>query len=202
MCGVFIGPFFFFPTTVSKTCTWYVCILHVYIAAGTHATPLWPRLPGLETFRGTQIHSSQYRHADDFRGKRVAVVGAGNSGAQILAEVSAPGVASSALWSTLEEPSFLPMGLSGKEIFDTGESARDLTEVNRIERADVLRVFFCVLPSHLHWTQVPSSAGMKRIDRTYRNASYFVLSKYDVGTHMHVRVCVALLSLRFSCVVE
>lgn len=54
----------------------------------------------------------------------MAVVGAGNSGAQILAEVSAPGVASSALWSTLEEPSFLPMGLSGKEIFDTGKSGR------------------------------------------------------------------------------
>lgn len=90
-------------------------------AAGTHASPVWPRLPGAETFRGTQIHSSQYRCADDFRGMRVAVVGAGNSGAQILAEVSAAGRASSALWSTLEEPSFLPMGLSGKEIFDTGE---------------------------------------------------------------------------------
>lgn len=89
-------------------------------AAGTHASPLWPRLPGWETFRGTQIHSSQYRFADDFRGKKVAVIGAGNSGAQILAEVSAPGVASSTLWSTLAEPSFLPMGLSGKEIFDTG----------------------------------------------------------------------------------
>ena len=53
------------------------------------------------------------------------MVGAGNSGAQILAEVSAPGAASSALWSTLEEPSFLPMGLSGKEIFDTGERGRE-----------------------------------------------------------------------------
>ena len=84
---------------------------------------MWPRLPGSETCRGTQIHSSQYRCADDFKGKRVAIVGAGNSGAQILAEVSAPGVASSALWSTVDKPSFLPMGLSGKEIFDTGEPA-------------------------------------------------------------------------------
>ncbi|CAN0092796.1 unnamed protein product [Ectocarpus sp. 6 AP-2014] len=91
----------------------------VISAAGTHASPVWPRLPGWETFRGTQIHSSQYRFADDFRGKKVAVVGSGNSGAQILAEVSAPGVASSTLWSTLTAPSFLPMGLSGKEIFDT-----------------------------------------------------------------------------------
>eukprot|EP00903_Cladosiphon_okamuranus_P016261 g14997.t2 len=91
----------------------------VISAAGTHASPVWPRLPGSGTFRGTQIHSSQYRCAEDFKGKRVAVVGAGNSGAQILAEVSAPGVASSVLWSTMDKPSFLPMGLSGKEIFDT-----------------------------------------------------------------------------------
>lgn len=90
-------------------------------AAGTHSTPLWPRLPGAETFRGVQIHSSQYRNAEDFRGARVAVVGAGNSGAQILAEVSEPGMASSTLWSTQEVPSFLPENLPGKEIFETGE---------------------------------------------------------------------------------
>ena len=69
-----------------------------------------------------QLHSNQYRSAEDFRGARVAVVGAGNSGAQILAEVSYPGIAKSSLWSTLEEPSFLPVGLSGKEIFDSGEA--------------------------------------------------------------------------------
>lgn len=72
-------------------------------------------------FRGVQIHSSQYRHAEDFRGARVAVVGAGNSGAQILAEISQPGIAASTVWSTEETPSFLPQSLSGKDIFDTGK---------------------------------------------------------------------------------
>lgn len=91
-------------------------------ASGTHTRPVIPRLPGSETFRGVQLHSNQYRSAEDFRGARVAVVGAGNSGAQILAEVSYPGIAKSSLWSTLEQPSFLPVGLSGKEIFDSGEA--------------------------------------------------------------------------------
>lgn len=106
-------------------------------AAGTHSSPIWPRLPGLETFTGKQIHSSQYRCAEDFRGARVAVVGAGNSGAQILAEVSQPGVASSTLWSTKEEPSFLPNDLSGKEIFDTGTNAVLFLSIcrNRYEHA-------------------------------------------------------------------
>lgn len=113
------------PLTLSVLFTLDLNLLDLETAAGTHASPLWPRLPGSEAFRGTQIHSSQYRSAEDFRGKRVAVVGAGNSGAQILGEVSAPGVASSALWSTLDKPSFLPMGLSGKEIFDTGKRASE-----------------------------------------------------------------------------
>eukprot|EP00904_Undaria_pinnatifida_P007000 jgi/Undpi1/342/HiC_scaffold_1.g00338.m1 len=91
----------------------------VVSASGTHTRPVIPRLPGSETFRGVQLHSNQYRSAEDFRGARVAVVGAGNSGAQILAEVSYPGIAKSSLWSTLEQPSFLPVGLSGKEIFDS-----------------------------------------------------------------------------------
>lgn len=82
---------------------------------------MWPRIPGAETFRGVQVHSSQYRCADEFRGLKVAVVGGGNSGAQIMAEVSRPGMAASALWCTLDPPSFLPKGLTGKEIFDTGE---------------------------------------------------------------------------------
>lgn len=93
-------------------------------AAGTHRSPIWPRLPGAETFRGVQIHSSQYRNAEDFRGARVAVVGGGNSGAQILAEVSQPGLGTSTLWSLDAPPSFLPKDLPGKEIFDLGTSGQ------------------------------------------------------------------------------
>lgn len=83
---------------------------------------MWPRLPGSEIFRGVQIHSSQYRYAEEFRGARVVVVGAGNSGAQILSEVSQPGIAAQTMWSTEGTPSFLPKTLTGKDIFDTGDS--------------------------------------------------------------------------------
>ncbi|CAM9336432.1 unnamed protein product [Choristocarpus tenellus] len=90
----------------------------VVSATGTHSSPYWPCLPGHETFKGLQIHSSQYRYPDQFRGKRVMVVGCGNSAAQILAEVSAPGMAASTLWVTDRTPSFLPEDMSGKDIFE------------------------------------------------------------------------------------
>src|ERR1700744_3177551 len=41
--------------------------------------PSWP----LETFRGPIVHSSDYRNPDAFGGKRVLVVGFGNSGGEI-----------------------------------------------------------------------------------------------------------------------
>lgn len=43
---------------------------------------------GIERFRGQYFHSRQYKHPDVFQGKRVLVVGMGNSGADIAVEAS------------------------------------------------------------------------------------------------------------------
>ena len=44
--------------------------------------------PGMETFKGRQLHTVDYRSADEFAGKHVVVVGGGNSAVQLLAELS------------------------------------------------------------------------------------------------------------------
>jgi len=49
----------------------------VLIASGTLHTPNLPALPG--RFDGELLHASQYRRADQFRDKRVLIVGCGNS---------------------------------------------------------------------------------------------------------------------------
>src|SRR5687768_15156926 len=60
----------------------------VVSATGTWGKPYIPRYPGQELFRGIQIHSADYRIPALFAGQRVLIIGGGNSGAQILAEVS------------------------------------------------------------------------------------------------------------------
>ncbi len=60
----------------------------VVSTTGTWSAPRVPDYPGRKSFRGKQLHSSRYRSPEPFAGKRVLVVGGGNSGAQILAEVS------------------------------------------------------------------------------------------------------------------
>lgn len=44
--------------------------------------------PGHDTFTGTCIHSRDYKDGNAFTGKRVVVVGIGNSGGDIASEIS------------------------------------------------------------------------------------------------------------------
>jgi len=56
----------------------------VIIANGHNWSPKWPEYPG--RFAGTAMHSAQYKTPDIMAGKRVLVVGAGNSGCDIAVE--------------------------------------------------------------------------------------------------------------------
>lgn len=62
------------------------------VATGIWSTPHRPEWPGQVHFAGEIIHANDYQNPDAFRGKRVLVVGAGNSGAEIAAELGAAGV--------------------------------------------------------------------------------------------------------------
>ena len=62
----------------------------VLVANGHHWDPRWPEppFPGSEEFEGEQIHVHYYREADTLRGKRVLVLGIGNSATDIAVEAS------------------------------------------------------------------------------------------------------------------
>jgi len=57
-------------------------------ATGTWKTPHCPKYPGWEKFRGRQLHTGEYKNADEFKGKHVIIVGGGISAIQLLGEVS------------------------------------------------------------------------------------------------------------------
>lgn len=54
------------------------------LATGPFNIPTLPDVPELDRFRGAQFHSARWDTTFDFRGKRVAVVGTGASGVQIV----------------------------------------------------------------------------------------------------------------------
>jgi cation diffusion facilitator CzcD-associated flavoprotein CzcO len=73
-------------------------------ATGTWDRPFWPRYPGQELFTGRQLHTADYRGANEFAGQRVVVVGGGASAIQLLTEIAE--VAAGTVWVTRRPPEF------------------------------------------------------------------------------------------------
>ncbi|HEU4520500.1 MAG TPA: NAD(P)/FAD-dependent oxidoreductase [Thermoanaerobaculia bacterium] len=64
----------------------------VVVASGIMSNPVLPQLPGASEYRGRIRHSVTYRRPEECRGRRVLVVGAGNSAGEIASELGRAGV--------------------------------------------------------------------------------------------------------------
>jgi putative flavoprotein involved in K+ transport len=64
---------------------------HLIFATGHSGLPYVPTIPGAEDFVGELVHSSQYRGTADAEGKKVLVVGAGNSSHDICHDLAEAG---------------------------------------------------------------------------------------------------------------
>lgn len=88
---------------------------HVINATGTWRAPFVPMVEGAGRFRGRQIHSAHYEGPAAFAGQRVAVVGGGNSGVQITADLV--GTAEQVHLCSTTRLRFLPDEVDGRYLF-------------------------------------------------------------------------------------
>ncbi len=95
----------------------------VVVATGLFWCPRLPSYPG--TFDGTVSHSHEYRMPDPFAGRRVLVVGAGQSAAEIAVEVST--VTERTLMSMRGGAHVIPRWIGGKPY-----DAADVPPLNRL----------------------------------------------------------------------
>ena len=72
-------------------------------ATGTWEKPYIPDYPGRESFTGRQLHTQQFRRADDFAGQHVLIVGGGISAIQLLDQISQ---VTRTTWVTRTRPRF------------------------------------------------------------------------------------------------
>lgn len=91
----------------------------IVIATGQYRTPVIPKWGGREGYRGDLVHSSRYRNALPYVGRRVLVVGAGNSGTEIATDLAENGAASVAV-SIRTPPPIVPRDPFGMPIQRTG----------------------------------------------------------------------------------
>ena len=91
----------------------------IVIATGQYRVPILPDWGGRGTYRGELVHSSRYTSALPYRGKRVLVVGAGNSGTEIATDLAENGAARVAL-SIRTPPPIVPRDPFGMPVQRTG----------------------------------------------------------------------------------
>lgn len=96
---------------------------HVVVATGRCHTPVTPPWPGVETFAGRLIHSSEFRDAAPFRDLDTVVVGGGNSACDIAALLADDGSGSVSV-SLRTPPLFMKREYFGIPITALGWLAR------------------------------------------------------------------------------
>ncbi|KAK3602203.1 hypothetical protein CHS0354_004721 [Potamilus streckersoni] len=60
----------------------------VLVCTGHHANKHMPTFPGLNKFKGKVIHSHDYKDSRGYEGKRIVIIGIGNSGGDAAVELS------------------------------------------------------------------------------------------------------------------
>ncbi len=101
----------------------------VMVANGHHWDARWPEpaFPGAENFEGEQLHAHEYREPDVLPGKRVLVLGIGNSGVDIAVESSR--IAAKTFVSTRRGAWVIPKYLNGKPIDEIANPITGLAPV-------------------------------------------------------------------------
>ena len=103
----------------------------VVVATGNNNVAFVPDWPG--SFAGRIVHSSDYRNAEPYRGRRVMVVGGGNSGAEIAVDL-ADGGAADVLLSVRTPPSIVRRDILGfpSQVLGIASMHMPVTVVDRV----------------------------------------------------------------------
>jgi putative flavoprotein involved in K+ transport len=64
---------------------------HLIFATGVSSIPYFPKLPGLDNFKGKVVHSGAFAGAEHWRGRKALVLGSGTSGHDVAQELQAHG---------------------------------------------------------------------------------------------------------------
>ncbi|HJZ36871.1 MAG TPA: NAD(P)-binding domain-containing protein [Solirubrobacterales bacterium] len=101
----------------------------VLVANGHHWDARWPEpaFAGADEFAGEQIHAHEYRESDVAKGKRVLVLGIGNSAVDIAVESSR--IADATFLATRRGAWVIPKYLNGKPVDEIANSVTGLAPI-------------------------------------------------------------------------
>jgi len=115
----------------------------VLVANGHHWDPRWPEppFPGSEAFEGEQMHAHAYEEPESLRGKRVLILGIGNSATDIAVEASRN---ADATFLAMRRGAYvIPKYLAGKPTDETGNAVLTRLPLS-VQRAFFMRALGAV----------------------------------------------------------
>jgi putative flavoprotein involved in K+ transport len=132
------------------------------MATGVSGIPNLPNIPTLHNFGGTVLHSSQYQDGGGWKGKKVLVIGSGNSGHDIAQDLCSDGAKvtlvqrSSTLIVNVEPSAQLPYAL-----YDEGPSLEDCDLITASVPLALARKATSFSPSkRRNWTRKCSTGSL------------------------------------------
>ena len=97
---------------------------NVIVATGKNRIPKIPKWNGQENFRGKMFHASRYKNPKNFEGKKVLVIGMGNTGAEIALDLAENNIELGI--SVRSEIIFVPRDILGNSIQESGKRLEKL----------------------------------------------------------------------------
>ncbi|PWA59645.1 FAD-dependent pyridine nucleotide-disulfide oxidoreductase [Artemisia annua] len=113
-CGLWRVRTVTYNCEIEYICRWLV------VATGENAEKVVPVFEGLEEFDGTVMHACDYRSGEPFGGKRVLVVGCGNSGMEVSLDLCHHNAFPSMVMRSSVH--ILPREIGGKSTFELATS--------------------------------------------------------------------------------
>lgn len=145
-----------------QTNTGELSCAHLIVATGRERVPTIPTWPGMERYRRRVIHTADFGDVSRYEGRKILVIGAGNSGTDVLSHLSR--IEPAKVWVSVRHgPSILP-----KLIF--GFPLHRLAKV------------FTYLPE---WTLDPSFAALQWL--SFGNLKRFGLRRHPTGGATRMR---------------
>ena len=176
----------------------------VISASGTFRRPHWPSLPGMAAYGGRLLHSAEYRRPEAFAGQRVVVLGAGNSAAQIAAELGHVATVTLAVRRPPRVIAQRPLGLdltdwltlSGIEKLPLGALGRlpDVQPVIAVPgirtalaagRPDIRPMFSRFTPGGVVWQEDKEAAAEEKVDSVIFATGYGWNGAYLPAAALH-----------------